>query len=432
MKKIILVVSALISLAINAQEKFLLERPASEGNSIKTILNGEELEREREALILSAKSSIYMSTFSISTDRFGVKFHEMVCAKAKSGVDVRIIVDHRSNKNFFDRILALKECGAYAIAFRPGDRWYAIHEKLLIVDGNKVIIGGSGYSKKYFLAAPDSHKTEKRREFNNDKGWYDIDYSVEGQLACDFHNQFRTNFILLALKWADYNPDIWWYGPKNFAQILPKYYGLGYFRLCQDVNKNAGNSRGMAFINQPYKDSKRDLKKAHIESLNKMQAGDKAFLYAPYFVPGKAHVQAMVDALKRGAEIHVMTNSVESNDEGKFSRLLFMGMVYAVKPALDAGMKIRLWSEKSTLHRKGGVYGNIAFVGSDNLDNRAQEYQSESVLFSDDERLVNEFREHFKRDLEHSRVLEQDEIDEVAKRAGKIERWLGKKLRQYL
>ena len=48
----------------------------------------------------------------------------------------------------------------------------------------------------------------------------------------------------------------------------------------------------------------------------------------------------------------------------------------------------------------------MVFFGSDNLDNRAREYQSESVVYTDDVAVVDDMKKDFERDVAHSDVLD--------------------------
>lgn len=428
--KILLIVLPLTALAqdrIEVLPKYLY----SSGNKITHIPSGEVLEKARWELIFSATSSIYLSTFTLSPDEVGKEMFELLCYKAKHDVEVRVLVDHKSSKNFYNYSQKLRDCGAFTIQFRPDDQLYAMHEKLLIVDGERMIMGGSNYSEKYHIAAPNSDGANSKLRKKGRFGWYDSDYKIEGPAACEFHMKYRQNFKHLASYLADYNTELYHYGLEYFKGIFTEYYGLKKFRSCVSMDK-MGDERIIPILGQPYHKSERPIMHAHLAGISQTKKGDRILLYAPYFVPGENYVSALAEAVKRGVDVNVITNSVESNDEQSMGNILFIGMVEAIRPMLKAGVKVHIWKLKSTIHRKGGLYGKVAFFGSDNLDNRGQEYSSESVIFTDSPTIVNGVIEDYAKDLERgTTLLSKEYIKKIYDNSSWLEIQAGKLLKKY-
>lgn len=375
---------------------------ALQGNRITSLNHGEKLHEARLDLIHSAKQSIYFSTFSISNDIVGKELKNLLCKKAKKGIEVRVLIDHRQNKSYYETSRKLANCGAYVVNFRPGNRLYALHEKLLIVDGERAVVGGSGVSKKYKSHSFFSDTPYFQTTHNMKKGWYDKDYLIEGPTACSLHYQYQRNFVHIVKHWALYDHEMWWYGIDNYKQMMPKKFGFKNQNPCLSTAPK-GHSKAVANIGNPYKKSSRPILENHIQAIEStIEKGNSGefLLYAPYFVPHKKWVMAIEKALRAGIKVKVMTNSIESNDEGgRIGRVLFLAMYKRTKKLLDLGMEIHLWDKDSTLHRKGGLYGEWLYFGSDNLDVRAQEWQSESVVFTTDRDLVIEHESEYQRDL---------------------------------
>jgi cardiolipin synthase C len=103
---------------------------------------------------------------------------------------------------------------------------------------------------------------------------------------------------------------------------------------------------------------------------------------SPYFVPGKATTAKLVDAVRAGKEVRVLTNSLAANDVAA----VHGGYSTYRKPLLEGG--VRLWELKplggretnksmfgssgASLHTKAlSVDSEILFVGSYNLDPRS-------------------------------------------------------------
>lgn len=418
-------------LAFGAPEKVLPGIPQFDGNKITHLATGEELSKARFEMIYSAVDSLYLSTFTLSADDVGKGIFDLLCYKAKLGVEVRLLVDHRSSKSYFKYTAKLRECGVFTISFRPDDRFFAMHEKLLIVDGERMIMGGSNYSDKYHIAAPNSDLQDSKLRKRGRYGWYDSDYKIEGPAACGFHTLFRNNFIHLARNLADYNPELNHYGWDYFKHKFVSHYGLGKFKDC--VSKDVmGDESIIPIIGQPYKKSDRPIMKAHLAGISLTKKGEQILLYAPYFVPGDEYVKALGAAVKRGVDVRVITNSVESNDEQSMGNILFIGMYEAIKPMVEAGVKVYLWKIKSTIHRKGGIYGNIAFFGSDNLDNRAQEYSSESIVFTNSKAVADGVKVDYEIDLKRGTMpLSEEYVQKIYDNSSWLEILAGRKLKKY-
>jgi cardiolipin synthase len=403
---------------------------ALSGNNITALLDGPSTHLARLDLIENANTSLYFSTFSISNDEAGKELKALLCEKAKSGVEVRMMIDHRQSKGYYETSRALKKCGAHVLNFRPGSRLFAMHEKVLIADGTRAILGGSGVSRKYKIHSFFSDHEYFLKKHHRKSGWYDKDYLVEGPAACGLHYNYQRNFKHMVSQWAFYDHEVWWYGEDNYRDLMPKFYGLKKFNPCVSVEK-VGNTRALGIIGNPYKRKQRPILDAHIDAIHAAIKNEvKEFqLYAPYFVPHKKWTQAVAKALDAGIKVHVITNSVESNDEGeRIGRVLFLAMKIRIKNLLAKGMQVHLWQKNSTLHRKGGSYGSWLFFGSDNLDVRAQEWQTESVIFTTDQNLISEHDNEYQRDLEHTKLMTADVLDQIVGSASKLEKFVASKI----
>lgn len=399
-----------------------------DGHTITPLENGIKLEEARSLLIERAQTSIYITTFSISTDAVGQRLLERLCQKAKEGVDVRIIYDHRNNKNWYNNAERLKDCGGYVIRYRPHSRLKALHEKLLIVDGKWVINGGSGYSRKYMLAAFESKESSYQQKHQLKFGWYDHDYLAEGPIACQMHKRFVNNFVNLVFNGSYYNPVRFLWG-KQWGGQVPKVYGLGFFKSCQEHKAKSGHVRMMALHGAPMWDSKRPIIEAYLKAIElSIERKEKEIkLYAPYGVVGTKLVNALIRAQNSGIQVTIIGNSESSSDEQKLIDPLMVATYVSLLPLVRKGGKLFFWNQKATLHRKGGIFGNsLTYYGSDNLDNRGQEYQSESVIMTDDPLTIAQNHKEFQRDLKHSVPVSAQQMIRGINSKMWLYRWVGK------
>lgn len=117
----------------------------------------------------------------------------------------------------------------------------------------------------------------------------------------------------------------------------------------------------------------------------------EALLISPYFVPGKAGLKLVQDLRARGVKVSVVTNSLAATDvvavHGGYAKyrqaLLEAGVtLFELKPRWpDEGSSL-LGSRGAALHTKAfAVDGELAFVGSFNLDPRSAALNTEMGAF---------------------------------------------------
>jgi cardiolipin synthase C len=132
-------------------------------------------------------------------------------------------------------------------------------------------------------------------------------------------------------------------------------------------------------------------------------------IISPYFVPGEAGTEALVDIARSGSEVRILTNSLAANDVAA----VYGGYSKWREPLLEGGVK--LWELKPTpgsttkssmfgssgasLHTKAlAVDGQVAFVGSYNLDPRSTSLNSEQGIFVESPAITAQLEELFRTD----------------------------------
>jgi putative cardiolipin synthase len=141
-------------------------------------------------------------------------------------------------------------------------------------------------------------------------------------------------------------------------------------------------------------------------------------LVSPYFVPGDAGVQQLIDRARQGVSVRVITNSLAATDvmavHAGYARhrraLLAAGVqVFELKPdALASTRSAKLpWrvrlgtSSAASLHGKTFVVdGRHVFIGSFNLDPRSAQLNTEMGLTVDSEALAQELIKGIDTDLQ--------------------------------
>jgi hypothetical protein len=158
------------------------------GHSVAPLINGPASFGERERLMRGAKKSIHLMTWGYYDDATGKATRDLLIAKKKEGLDVKVMVDGNiSNFLGMESLKLLADNGVPVGRFVDQARPYdGMHSKLLVVDGVHAIAGGMNIGDKYSHMNPSAHK------------WRDTDVVFSGPAASDAENIFGYTWNLVA------------------------------------------------------------------------------------------------------------------------------------------------------------------------------------------------------------------------------------------
>lgn len=160
------------------------------GNSTTTILsNGEEFFADLLEKIANAEKRVYMQFYIFKSDKIGRKIIELLIAKAKQGLDVRLLYDYLGGQDFQDRyIIDLKKYGVKVHAIDPilmplfNTRVnYRNHRKIIVIDNDYAYTGGMNVGDEYIEG------TKKYR-------WRDSNVRIEGKAVTSFVSLFARDY----------------------------------------------------------------------------------------------------------------------------------------------------------------------------------------------------------------------------------------------
>ena len=120
----------------------LLGPPLVDGNSVKSLLNGDEIFPAMMQAVRSAKRSITFETYIYWSGDIGRAFSELLAERAAAGVRVHVLLDWVGSAKLDANALdMMKNAGVQVEKYRPL-RWYNLsrvnsrtHRKILVVDG---------------------------------------------------------------------------------------------------------------------------------------------------------------------------------------------------------------------------------------------------------------------------------------------------------
>ncbi|RWK33799.1 MAG: cardiolipin synthase B, partial [Mesorhizobium sp.] len=146
-----------------------------EANAVQTLVNGDEIFPAMLQAIRSARKTINMETYIYWSGSVGYEFATSLAAKAREGVEVRVLVDWLGSLPFDEKLIQIMtSAGVRFERYRP-IHWYTLdrvnnrtHRKLLIVDGRVAFTGGVGIADNWLGDACNPNE------------WRDTHYQIEG------------------------------------------------------------------------------------------------------------------------------------------------------------------------------------------------------------------------------------------------------------
>jgi cardiolipin synthase len=310
------------------------------GNSISTLVNGDEIFPAMLSAIRSAKRSINFETYIFWDGDIAKQFTAALSERARAGVEVNLILDAQGTQKMgFTNKKQLQDAGAKIVKYHsvlwPDPRRYnnRSHRKLLIVDGTVAFIGGAGIADLWAGNA------------DSPKHWRDNHYKVTGPVVAQLQGSFVSNWI------------------KTRGDVL---HGAKYFPPLED----SGSLQAQAIRSG-----------AHYENLDLMYllaiaAAKKSLrIENAYFLPDDLVRKELVEAAKRGARVEIIVPGT------KIDQQLVRSASRRHWPELvNAGIKIYEY-QPTMLHAKLMIVDDkFVSVGSGNFDNRSIRLNDEANL----------------------------------------------------
>jgi cardiolipin synthase len=349
--------------------------PATEGNRIEPMRNGDAIFPAMLEAIEGARHTIDMLTFVYWEGRVGTDFAHALAARAGAGVRVRVLLDGWGASPIERDLIDLMEGAGVIVRWfrplrgvRPGQVNHRTHRKVLIVDEAIAFTGGVGIADEWLGDARD--ETE----------WRETHFRLHGPAVDGLRAAFLDN-------WAETDPELFDEGVDRFPD-QPKPGDA----IVQCV-------RGASEIGHS------DLYTL-VRTLCQL-ARERIRITTAYFVPDAEIVGRLCGAATRGVEVDVLVPGPHAD-----KRFVQLAAEATYATLLDAG--VRVWSFQPTmLHAKiMTIDGVLANVGSANLNARSTALDEEINVVAIDRALTRALDDHFDEDLTRSIRIEQSHWDD--------------------
>ena len=344
-----------------------------------------------------AEHTIDLCIFILGRDAVGNAVIERLCAKARAGVQVRVLLDGLGRWMGGRADLApLRAAGAQVTLFVPplhsplkGRSNLRDHRKMLITDAAhdsaQLWCGGRNLASEYFGGGHGSEASGNT--------WHDLSFDLRGELVAqarvlfDHDWRFANGRKAIAAPAGALPSD-------NFDALFARTEPAPQLFNPQDRVTAAETGETLPATSAQLIASGPDQVDDTVYSLlvtAAYRARERIALVTPYFVPDAALLQALCLAARRGVTVDLLLPARSNH------RMSDLARARALRALSAAGG--RIWLAPQMLHAKLAIVDNtMALAGSANLDSRSLFLNYELMVAFHDRRAIAAFVAWFERE----------------------------------
>ncbi|QKF65359.1 cardiolipin synthase [Campylobacter corcagiensis] len=322
--------------------------------------------------LLNAKDSIYMEYYIWRSDELGVRVKEILIAKAKEGVEIKLIFDGLGSFLSIDRVYKkeLEKAGVEFLYFLDIKLFmlkldYRNHRKMTIIDGKILHTGGMNLGLEYITGGD---------KFDS---WRDTNIRVIGDMALYYMAIFATDWLNSGGKF-DFN---------RFEKFI--------------LNRsNSINSHPMQVSSSGPDSQWASIKYLYTKCIT--NAKREIFIQTPYFIPDHSLLEQLKIAALSGVKVRIMS-------AGKSDNIIThrVGKTF-FEELLLANIEVYQY-QKGFLHAKTILYDDeVSSIGTCNFDSRSFNINYEINAIFYDKEINSKLKKQFFEDMKYSTKLELD------------------------
>lgn len=312
----------------------LASLPMTQGNRVELLVDGRNTFDSIFEAIEQAEDYILVQFYILRADKLGGELKSLLEERARSGVDVFVLVDNYGSFGLEDPYLKeMRDAGIKARFFMDlsgeANRFqlnFRNHRKIVVVDGKVGFVGGHNVGDEYLGHHPELTP------------WRDSHLRMEGPVV-------KTLQIPFAEDWYWATGEI----PADLDWTMTE----------EDL---AGNQKALCLATGPA-DPFETCAMFFLTAIN--SARERIWIATPYFVPDDKIVTALQLAALRGVDVRILIPKAGD------SHLVYLSSFSYLEGMEKAGVKVYRY-EKGFLHQKTVlVDSELSAIGSANFDNRS-------------------------------------------------------------
>lgn len=348
--------------------------PFTKSNRAQVLPDGSQAFAHIFAQLKQAKDHIHIEYYILRDDSTGQILKDILIGKAKAGVRVRVIYDAvgswQLSKSY---IRELRESGVKIKPFLPvifpliNNRLnYRNHRKIVVIDGRVGFMGGLNVGDEYLGYHPKLGK------------WRDTHLMLEGTAVHFLQVIFLQD---------------WEFVSGETLAVKNHYPEIASFRGQMIQIAASGPDTDWETIRQSY-----------FAMINSAQKSIK--ITTPYLIPDEGILLALKTAALSGVDVKIILPGIPDK------KIVFWASQSYFDELIEAGIQIFLY-RPGFIHAKiVSVDGEVASLGSANLDMRSFQLNFEVNAMLYDQELVARVDSDFETDLSHCVKVDKAEFEQ--------------------
>ncbi len=346
--------------------------PITGNNSTEIYTDGSDHFATLKEELKKATHHIHILYYILRDEGIGKEVQQILIDKARHGVEVRVLYDgvgsHKLSQAY---IRELQDAGVETAVFLPvvfpylnSKINYRNHRKIVVIDGRVGFVGGMNIGDEYMGKGELGY-------------WRDTHMKVTGDAVYQLQLIFFQD---------------WYVATNQFMSDLT------YF---PEQEKRGGNEQIQIVASGPDYDWEFIL---HAYFLMITNARHYIYVTSPYLIPNESILAALKTAALSGVDVKLILPSFPDH------HIVFWGSRSYFEELLESGVKIYEY-EKGFIHAKTIVVdGEIASIGTANMDLRSFEYNFEvnAIIYHGES--IATLEKNFFDDLMHCREVSYREI----------------------
>lgn len=342
-------------------------------NNIEVLYNGEEKFPRLLQELKKAEKSIHLDYYIIKDDDIGSQIFDILCEKARSGVQVKIVFDDVGSSISKQGLKKLRAAGVEAFPYMPvlfsrlaHKANYRNHRKIVVIDNETGFVGGINIKDKYIN--PNKFGLY----------WRDTHIMIKGEAVIDLQYLFISDWYFVS------------------GQKIP--LSEVRFENKQGISSHVPTS----IIGSDYGKNNQTIMEAFFGLIT--CAREEILLTTPYFIPDDSIFNALKITAKSGVKIKIILPEKPDIKTAFYASQTYM------KDLLMSGIEIYFYT-KGMMHSKTMIIDTqISTVGSTNIDQRSFSLNAEVNAFIHDPAIAQELKHNFEEDLKDCFKLHLEDL----------------------
>lgn len=358
----------------------------SDNNYVDIFTDGQDKFTSLMADLRQAKQYIYIQYYIFRGDEIGNQVMDILCQKAKEGLDVRLLTDGmgsmREKKAFYQR---LRQAGGKVVVFYPPFVPYVNfrinfrnHRKLVIIDGRIGYVGGFNVGDEYLGKGPLGY-------------WRDTHLRIQGNAVDDMEMRFFLDWNYASS--SKIRRDKFYGRDRSNEEYIPcirKYPGVHpkFSNVIMQIVSSGPDSRWQ------------NIRNGYLKLIT--EAEKKIYIETPYLILDEVLLDNLRVAALSGIDVRVIIPSKRDHIMIDGANMSYVGDL------LEAGVRCYTY-ENGFIHSKCMVVDDVlCSVGTANMDIRSFKLDFEVNAFMYSPEMTAELTRTFLKDLELSQEITKE------------------------